>query len=435
MNYSSGGNVSMTVRYRDTFSTAVAKNVLVFTLSLIINYVNGTLLHIFKKHQILYMNPRYILYIHLVVNDMMQLTVAIALFVLSYIFYTLNVSFCCLLVSIASLTTVNTPLNLASMAIECYIAICYPLHHAEFCTVKRTHILISLIWAIGAITILPDLLFKLATEPLETFYSRIFCEKDTVFHNSWIIKKRDVSYILLMVLVWLIIFYTYFHILFAATAAATNAKKARNTILLHGFQLLLCMLTYIAPVLRQFLQRMYPAHYVNLIFVLYIFVQILPRLVSSIVYGLRDQIFLRYLKNHLLCTVHYGHRPPCSLQDMPQSPACLTGFNSQATCSYLGEEDQQLPPEMSGALMGTGATGQAGLGTIPQPHYDKARGKEVQAGVEEERTSKIVGIRQQGAWTSGFADRSLCKVYTLLSITGDAKRKAIKSSMEAALRA
>ncbi|XP_056130824.1 odorant receptor 131-2-like [Lampris incognitus] len=303
MNYSSGGNASMTVRYRDTFSTAVARNVLVFTLSLTINYVNGILLHIFNKHQILKVNPRYILYIHLVVNDMMQLTVAISLFILSYTFYTLNVSFCCLLLSIASLTTVNTPLNLASMAVECYIAICFPLHHAEFCTVKRTHILIGLIWAIGAITVLPDLLFKLVTEPLETFYSRIFCERDTVFHNSWIIKKRQASYIVLLVIVWLTILYTYFHIIFAATAAAKDIKKARNTILLHGFQLLLCTLTYIAPLLKQFLLYMYPAHYRNLVFALYIFVQILPRFVSPIVYGLRDQTFRKHLKNYLLCSM------------------------------------------------------------------------------------------------------------------------------------
>ncbi len=35
----------------------------------------------------------------------------------------------------------------------------------------------------------------------------------------------------------------------------------------------------------------------------------------------------------------------------------------------------------------------------------------------------------------GFAGRSLCKVYTLLGITGATKRKAIKSTMEAAERA
>ncbi|XP_061571176.1 uncharacterized protein LOC133424524 [Cololabis saira] len=59
------------------------------------------------------------------------------------------------------------------------------------------------------------------------------------------------------------------------------------------------------------------------------------------------------------------------------------------------------------ALVGTVATGRAGLGAIPQPRYEKVRGKdkrqlvlkEVRAGVEEERTSRMVGMQQQGAWT------------------------------------
>ncbi|KAL1272357.1 hypothetical protein QQF64_028219 [Cirrhinus molitorella] len=41
----------------------------------------------------------------------------------------------------------NTPLILAGMAVERYVAICKPLHHHQICTVRRTYILISLIWA------------------------------------------------------------------------------------------------------------------------------------------------------------------------------------------------------------------------------------------------------------------------------------------------
>ena len=59
------------------------------------------------------------------------------------------------------------------------------------------------------------------------------------------------------------------------------------------------------------------------------------------------------------------------------------------------------------ALVGTVATGRAGLGAFPQPRYENAHGKdkrqlvlkEVRAGVEEERTSRMVGMQQQGAWT------------------------------------
>ncbi|KAK7915725.1 hypothetical protein WMY93_011486 [Mugilogobius chulae] len=120
-------NVSMV--YRDPYDTAVAKNVIVMALGLTINYINGMLIHTFRKHQIFYTTPRYILFIHLVVNDMIQLTTAITLYVCSYVFYKINTSICFVIINLAIYTTLNSPINLAVMAVECYIAICFPLRH------------------------------------------------------------------------------------------------------------------------------------------------------------------------------------------------------------------------------------------------------------------------------------------------------------------
>ncbi|XP_075304756.1 retrovirus-related Pol polyprotein from type-1 retrotransposable element R2 [Odontesthes bonariensis] len=58
-------------------------------------------------------------------------------------------------------------------------------------------------------------------------------------------------------------------------------------------------------------------------------------------------------------------------------------------------------------LVGTVATGRAGLGSNPRPSYNKVKGKErrqliqeeVRPGVEEVRCSRAVGMCQQGAWT------------------------------------
>ncbi|KAK5614700.1 hypothetical protein CRENBAI_018652, partial [Crenichthys baileyi] len=63
-------------------------------------------------------DPRYILFIHMVINDGIQLTVTSMLFILSYIFYKINVSFCCFFILVAVFATRNTPVNLAGMAIE-----------------------------------------------------------------------------------------------------------------------------------------------------------------------------------------------------------------------------------------------------------------------------------------------------------------------------
>ncbi|XP_061584247.1 odorant receptor 131-2-like [Cololabis saira] len=298
-------NVSSSLSIRDSPSTAVAKNVIVLALGLVINYINGTLVHTFRKHQIFYVNPRYILYIHLVLN-MIQLNIAISLFVFSYVFYKINASLCCLMVTFATVTTINTPLNLAVMAVECYIAICFPLRHSKLCTIKRTYVLIGCIWTLSLGTIVPDIFITLATEPVGLFSSTIFCDIDKLFRHPVISEKRDVSYLIYLTSVWLTLLYTYFKIFFAAKAANSvdgNFKKARNTILLHGFQLLLSMVIYVFHILQTALIQWFPEHFLQIFFVCYVIIQILPRFISPIVYGLRDSTFKRYLRKYLLCTM------------------------------------------------------------------------------------------------------------------------------------
>ncbi|XP_036425626.1 odorant receptor 131-2-like [Colossoma macropomum] len=300
MNLSTYSNITQT-KIRDSHMIAVTKNVIVVALYFSINYINGTLVHTFFKHEIFNENPRYILFIHMVINDMIQLTIAVLLNLISYIFYTINVSVCCILVITAVFTTLNTPLNLAGMAVERYIAVCNPLRHTQICTVRRTYILIGLIWVLGAITIFPDLFFLLATEPLSLFHSTIYCSRDTVFQHPYLVEKRKFLYLVYLSFVWFTLVYTYFRIMFTAKATGADARKARDTILLHGLQLLLCMLMYIVPLVESTLISLFPMLLNDIRFTGYIFVQILPRFISPIVYGLRDQMFCAYLKKHLLC--------------------------------------------------------------------------------------------------------------------------------------
>uniref|UniRef100_A0A8C6LGD3 G-protein coupled receptors family 1 profile domain-containing protein n=1 Tax=Nothobranchius furzeri TaxID=105023 RepID=A0A8C6LGD3_NOTFU len=236
------------------------------------------------------MNPQYILFIHMVINYMIQVTLSISQFIISDTVYKLNVSVCCLLVLMALITTENTPLNLACMSMECYIAICMPLRHVQICTINRTFMLIGLIWATTTLSVLPDLFITLATEPPDFFHSQIFC-------------KREITYSLFMVFVWFTIFFSYFKILFTAKTASRDAKKARNTVLLHSFQVFLCITTYIAPMIVNVLQRSFPLNFNNFLFIVYTVVQVLPRSISPIIYGVQDNTFRKYLRRYLLCKV------------------------------------------------------------------------------------------------------------------------------------
>ncbi|XP_068578088.1 odorant receptor 131-2-like [Cebidichthys violaceus] len=309
MNFSSINDTSaVTGNQRDYFTRAVTNNVIVTALCIAINYINSTLVHTFRKHQMFNTNPRYILFIHLVINDMMQLILSTLLHILSYALQTISVSLCLILLLLAILATLNTPLNLAGMAGECYVAICLPLRHGRICTVRNTWILIGVIWTASAFSILPDLFILLATEPLHFFHSKVFCSRDFVFRSSYSLKKRDASHIVCLVLVWLTLLFVYFRILFAAKGATADNKKARNTIVLHGFQLLLCMLTYVRPMFEQALHYLLPGRFPDVRFACYVLVQILPRFLSPIVYGLRDQTFRRHMRRYLLCKVRISNQ-------------------------------------------------------------------------------------------------------------------------------
>ncbi|KAM3620673.1 uncharacterized protein V6R79_000408 [Siganus canaliculatus] len=296
----SSANLTGVVQYRDSFSKAVAKNLIVLVLGISINYINAVFIYTFCKHQIFYTNTRYILFFHLVINDMIQVTLTVALFVISYTIYRLNVSICCIAMLLAVMTSENTPLNLACMAVECYIAICLPLRHVQVCTVQRTLVVIGLIWTTTMVSTVPDLFITLATQSKSFFYSRVFCLRANVFPHPLIVEKRDITYWVFLVLVWITIFYTYFRILLTAKAASREAKKARNTILVHGFQLLLCMMYYVSPRINDIMERLFPRNAIDLRFAFYIIIQVLPRSISPVTYGLRDKTFRMHLKKYLI---------------------------------------------------------------------------------------------------------------------------------------
>ncbi|XP_018558440.2 odorant receptor 131-2-like [Lates calcarifer] len=171
----------------DGLNDAFSKNFIAFVLGVIINCINGAFVYTYFKNEVLYRDPRYVLYIHLVINDMIMLTFSVALHIFTY---TIPLTFapCCIILLILLTTTKNSPLNLAGMAVERYIAVCRPLHHAQICTVQRAYALIALTWVVSFIPGLTDIMIVLATQPLSIFSRIIFCFPsylyNTPYHNA-----------------------------------------------------------------------------------------------------------------------------------------------------------------------------------------------------------------------------------------------------------
>ncbi|XP_030634953.1 odorant receptor 131-2-like [Chanos chanos] len=287
-----------------TFEEMLTKNLIIIFLGVTINSINGMFVFTFFMNSIFYSDPRYILYIHLVINDMIMVGLSVVLHVLSYLLPFLNVSVCSILLIIASATHKNTPLTLAGMAIERYIAVCRPLHHPQICTVRRTHILIGLIWGVGLIPGVTDLIIVTATQPLSFFSTVALCRASYIYSTKYHIEKNKAVQGIYMLFVWMVLVFTYCKVLVAARKVSTNAvsaKKAQSTIILHGAQLMLCMLSYITPILDLILVPLFLAYQSQIFFSNYLITNIIPRLLTPLIYGVRDQKFAAQMKANLSC--------------------------------------------------------------------------------------------------------------------------------------
>ncbi|XP_018597760.2 odorant receptor 131-2-like [Scleropages formosus] len=292
-------DLSRTVDSKDAF----IKSFIVVSFGIIINYINGSFVFIFSRSPVFYMESRYILYIHLVINDMIMLSISVTLNIMIYAVPLVNVSTCCVLLLVGSMTHKNTPLSLAGMAVERYIAICKPLRHSQICTVRRTYMLIILIWTVTFIPELADIVILFLTRPLTIFTSRMLCYPLAIYNTSYHLEKAVAVNVLFLSFVWITLIYTYFRVFFAAKTATTDpvsAKKAQNTILLHGVQLLFCMMSYISPLLEVILL---PNDRSKILFSNYLITNILPRFLTPFIYGIRDQKFVSYFKMYFsVCT-------------------------------------------------------------------------------------------------------------------------------------
>ncbi|XP_060897708.1 odorant receptor 131-2-like [Labrus mixtus] len=289
---------------QESFSDAFLKNFIAFTVGFIINCINGVFVYAYFKNQVFQRDPRYILYIHLVINDMILLTITVMIQILTYT-GPVGAAPCCILLTVALTTNKNSPLNLAGMAVERYIAVCCPLHHAQICTVQRAHALIAAIWVTSLIPALSDVIIVLAVKSLSVFSRRVICHVSYVYDTPYHKVKTLCTQVILLSFVCLTLVVTYLKVLCAAQAASgsdrASARNARNTILLHGVQLLICLLSYTSPFLILFLATVWPHETANIIFSCYLLTNVLPRLLSPLIYGARDKKFSSHIRLFFFC--------------------------------------------------------------------------------------------------------------------------------------
>ncbi|XP_046724287.1 odorant receptor 131-2-like [Silurus meridionalis] len=292
--------------YRVDFdATTLSKIVAAVLMSLFFVYINCIMLFALWSKSIFHETPRYILFAHMLLNDSILLLITTIMYAMSLAIANVARVICSLLVLISSCTFQNAPLTLALMSLERYVAICYPLRHCTIATQKSTGIALGIIWFISSVNIVSDIMYDLVTDPSQLL--RItFCTREKLFVAKWQADKTQGFDILFFVSVSVVILFTYVAIMITAKSLSSNkesATKAHKTVLLHLIQLGLCLTSFLYATIERTLYMMTgnsSSLFIHLRYLNFLIVLILPRCLSPLIYGLRDDA-VRPLFKYYFC--------------------------------------------------------------------------------------------------------------------------------------
>ncbi|XP_063297166.1 odorant receptor 131-2-like [Pelobates fuscus] len=246
-------------------------------------------------------NPRYLLFAHMLITDTIYLSLGIFLSVsVMFLPVSIPVPVCYIVIIMITTTFKVTPYNLAAMALERYMAICFPLRHGQLCTRPRSLVVIGVIWIIGFVPSIADFIILISSKDPSFFSLRLMCTQYSFMNTPQQNAIQITAYVLCFAVVGLIIIYTYIRIMLIAMkldSGNSSASKAGKTVMLHALQLLLCMTAFSHNITELFFQE-----YILLVArINFLFFMCLPRSLSPLIYGLRDEMLCSYIKKFVLC--------------------------------------------------------------------------------------------------------------------------------------
>ncbi|XP_050949994.1 odorant receptor 131-2-like [Labeo rohita] len=281
---------------------APVKAFLCVTPCVIFLYVNGVMIFTLRKKTVFQEASRYILFGHMLWLDTLHLFMSSLLFVSAVSRITIMKNVCLILLAAAQALYQVALLNLALMSLERYVAICVPLRHAQITSYSRTNMAIGVVWTMGLIQCLSELIIFYCVDTTNTVMP-LFCSRTTLFRLQ-IYKNLDLAFTcVFFVLVCFVIIFTYVSIASVAKSAScdkASAKKANKTVLLHLIQLGLCAASILIGVIQDAIYLY--IDYLTLLHIMYfcfLVFMILPRCLSSLIYGLRDQTFSFLFKYYI----------------------------------------------------------------------------------------------------------------------------------------
>ncbi|XP_071989553.1 odorant receptor 131-2-like [Engystomops pustulosus] len=254
-------------------------------------------LNIFFKTPTLREKARYVLFVYLLLNDTMFLLLGFYLMVTSIFFFHIPLPLCYVLYMLSAGAFKVTPCNLAAMALEQYVTICHPLRHVVVFSTQRAHVMFTLICTLVIIPYMVEFYF-MASSMTGLFNLYIICRQENLVFNPIQNVLRSITLILSFSVVGIVFIFTYVNIMLVAkkvSPQSSSASKAAKTVMIHAFQLLLSTSSLLSAITQAFLIQ-WPEFLPTIHFFVF---TCLPRFLSPIVYGLRDELLRRYIKNSI----------------------------------------------------------------------------------------------------------------------------------------
>ncbi|KAK2846817.1 hypothetical protein Q5P01_009816 [Channa striata] len=262
------------------------------------------MLYIFASHRQFLDSSRYILFASMLISDTVQLLVSVLLFFLYMCQVKFAVVYCLPVLVISIATFQNTPLILATMSLERYVAIMYPLQCPSAWRSDRIWIIILSLWLLSCVCTITECSIGPQKNAVDNFYIPVVCADSIVNSSPIQMFFKTVVNILCFAAVAVIILFTYVRILLQTSKLRqdrTSVSKAMNTVLLHGFQLLLCMLAFTIPITESLIALHANWLLNDIAFFNYFCFVLIPRFLSPLIYGFRDQSFRSYIGKTFLC--------------------------------------------------------------------------------------------------------------------------------------
>ncbi|XP_014858914.1 PREDICTED: olfactory receptor 51I1-like [Poecilia mexicana] len=295
--------MSINTTFPKSFSVIIKVCVVIPLLCAFLCFI-AVMLQIFASHRQFLDTSRYILFAHLLINDTMHFISSVLFFLFVIGQVKLPLLFCVPVFFVSTSTFLNTTLILAAMSLERYVAIFYPLQRPASWRSDRIWIITLPLWIISFA--FPIIQFSMGdhSSSVDVLSTNILCKPVVINPTPIQGLFRLAMNVLFFAVVSVIILFTYVRIMMETRKMRqdrASVNKAMHTVLLHGFQLLLCLLAFTQPIAETLIGLHTNWLAEDVAFFNFFCFILVPHFLSLLIYGVRDQSLRKHIENRFLC--------------------------------------------------------------------------------------------------------------------------------------